>query len=215
VNIRLATWFLITAAIGGEGLAAQMAQADVYLSDRDDSGQLLCAGKAVAAEIFARSGVQLVWRSRELPNAKGAGRQEFARLAFGIRTLERAPDTLGDAVVATTRIVNFQGKEITIYADRLTRLISRRGDLAQVAAGYVLAHELAHAMQGIARHSETGILKASWSNEDYQQMVWRKLGFTPMDVELIHRGIAFQLANAQSGPADIGNAVLTMGFRWR
>jgi len=66
--------------------------------------------------------------------------------------------------------------------------------LKEVAAAYVLAHELAHAMQGVARHAESGIMKAHRSNEDYQDMFFHNLVFTTNDVELIHRGLAPQTA---------------------
>jgi hypothetical protein len=47
------------------------------------------------------------------------------------------------------------------------------------AAGYVLAHEVEHTMQGVARHSESGILKAHWSTEDFKEMTYHKLAFVP------------------------------------
>jgi hypothetical protein len=50
-------------------------------------------------------------------------------------------------------------------------------------------------MQGVPRHSESGVLKAHWSNDDYQEMIFHKLVFTNLDVDLIHRGLALQLAN--------------------
>ena len=50
-------------------------------------------------------------------------------------------------------------------------------------------HELSHAMQGEARHSESGILKAQRSRQDYANMMLRRLAFTPRDVELIHLGL--------------------------
>jgi len=55
-------------------------------------------------------------------------------------------------------------------------------------------------MQGVARHSESGILKANWSRQDFQAMVFHKLAFTPLDVELIHRGLAVQQASRRSEP---------------
>jgi hypothetical protein len=88
--------------------------------------------------------------------------------------------------------------EITVYKDRVRRFLDNHSNLAQVAAGYILAHELAHAMQGVARHSDSGILKAQWSSEDYQEMIFQKLAFASLDVELIHRGLALQLANRRS-----------------
>ena len=68
-------------------------------------------------------------------------------------------------------------------------------------AGYVLAHELAHVMQGIVRHSESGILKANWSSGDFSEMMYFRLSFTRFDVELIHQGLALQLASRRSEPA--------------
>jgi hypothetical protein len=53
-------------------------------------------------------------------------------------------------------------------------------------------------MQGVGRHSESGILKARWSNNDFEEMIFHKLVFTNFDVELIHKGLALQLANSAS-----------------
>jgi hypothetical protein len=51
--------------------------------------------------------------------------------------------------------------------------------------GNVLAHELAHALQGVARHSLEGLMKAVWSARDYAEMVSGPLAFTAEDVELL------------------------------
>jgi hypothetical protein len=49
-------------------------------------------------------------------------------------------------------------------------------------------HEISHVL-GINRHSESGVMRASWSDDEKTQMVERPLSFTPNDVELIHRGM--------------------------
>ena len=54
---------------------------------------------------------------------------------------------------------------------------------------YVLAHEIAHILQGVDRHSETGIMKASWDEGDYFDMGRGRLKFTPSDIDLIHLGL--------------------------
>ena len=59
-----------------------------------------------------------------------------------------------------------------------------------MALAYVFAHELAHAMQGVARHSETGILKARWSNDDFTAMLFHKLDFTDFDARSIREGLS-------------------------
>lgn len=52
---------------------------------------------------------------------------------------------------------------------------------------YVFVHETAHILQGINRHSDFGIRKARWGDDDYFQMRG-SLAFTPTDVNLILAG---------------------------
>ena len=63
----------------------------------------------------------------------------------------------------------------------------------QVFAGrllaHVLAHEITHALEQDGRHSSRGIMKAQWSHQDYQEMRWRPLAFTPEDARQIHDGL--------------------------
>jgi hypothetical protein len=60
--------------------------------------------------------------------------------------------------------------------------------------GHVIAHEVTHILQGVLRHSESGVMKARWSNADYQEMTWKPLRFTDEDVVLIHRGLKARVA---------------------
>jgi hypothetical protein len=50
---------------------------------------------------------------------------------------------------------------------------------------HVLVHEITHILQGVARHSETGIMKAHWTPVDYRQMLVHPLPFAPEDVQLL------------------------------
>jgi hypothetical protein len=169
----------------GQSRLAAVDAIDVYVSGRDGSSLLLGSGRPLAAAIFNRISVRLNWHTGEL---------QAGQRAFGIRTLEQAPESATCGALASARLVGSSGTEITVYKDRVQRFLDNHSNLAGVAAGYVLAHELAHAMQGVARHSESGILKAQWSNDDYQEMIFQKLAFASVDVELIHQGLAFQLA---------------------
>jgi hypothetical protein len=173
------------------GISARVA-VDVYLSDRDDFARLLGSGKLVASGIFKKIGVCLNWHTGELP----AGQSGFV-----IRTVENAPESAASVALASTELAGSSVVEITVYEDRVRRFLDAHPSLTGVATAYVLAHELAHAMQGVARHSESGILKAQWSNYDCEEMVFHTLAFTPSDVELIHRGLALQLAKRRSGQA--------------
>ena len=73
--------------------------------------------------------------------------------------------------------------------NRIERLSARYHDAPEVLLAYILAHELAHAIEGHDRHSDSGILKARWSDADWFQMLKHKLTFTDEDVDLIRQGL--------------------------
>jgi hypothetical protein len=156
------------------------ARVDVYMNRQDDSDRLLGAGRPMAVELFKNINVRLIWHKGEVPPG---------RSGLIVRTVERAPECATGEALATTRMLG-STREITVYKDRVERFLDVHRSLARVACGYVLAHELAHAIQGIAHHSQSGIMKAHWSNQDFHEMLFHKLGFAPSDVELIHRGLA-------------------------
>jgi hypothetical protein len=195
---QLTTVVLLAVLGSGSVYAAEKTRVDVYICGSDDSAQLLGAGKILASGIFEKIGVHVNWRTGELSATRGGAGNETLRKAFGIRTLEHAPESATPGALASARIVGPAGTEITVYKDRVLRFLDNHSNLAGVGAGYVLAHELAHVMQGVGRHSESGILKAQWSNDDFEEMIFHKLVFTNFDVELIHRGLALQLANSAS-----------------
>jgi len=158
---------LLPATIGTVSLyAADKTRVDVYISGRDDSPILLGPAKPMPSAIFEKIGVRLNWHDGELRPAGGAGRGAAVLLAFGIRTVEHAPESATSGALASAQILGPSGTEIIIYKDRVLRFLADHPTLSGVAAGYVLAHGLTHAMQGAGRHSESGILKARWSSGD-------------------------------------------------
>ena len=82
----------------------------------------------------------------------------------------------------------YEGVHITVFWDRVERL-SRFAPPTFVLA-HVLVHEITHILQGIDRHSESGVMKSRWTPEDYRAMASKPLPFTPLDVKLIHLGLA-------------------------
>ena len=54
---------------------------------------------------------------------------------------------------------------------------------------HVLVHEIGHILQGIDRHSGSGVMKARWSSADYHEMARLHFGFTQEDIELIRIGL--------------------------
>ena len=192
MGIKLVGLLLGAAVLPGLGRFGP-STVDVYVSGRDDSLQLLRSGRPLASEIFRKIGIHLTWHTGELP----AGQK-----AFGICTVEQAPVSAGPDALAASHLSNSAGVEITMYGDRLHLFLKAHSTPVGVAAAYVLAHELGHAMQGVARHSAIGIMKAHWSDSDFTEMVFHQLAFTPYDIELIHRGLAERVAGKSLEPDE-------------
>jgi hypothetical protein len=91
-----------------------------------------------------------------------------------------------------------EGTHAWVFYDRV--LLASPDD-AYIAAllAHVMAHEIGHVLQGIIRHSESGILKAHWSGTDCARMVSFPLMFTREDAILIHHGLEERRARLISG----------------
>jgi hypothetical protein len=79
------------------------------------------------------------------------------------------------------------GVHIRVFYDRVW---SQARSLRTQLLAHVLVHEITHVLQGIDRHSDSGVMKAVWTGEDYSQMRVEPLPFAPEDVELVHVGLA-------------------------
>ena len=109
MRFQVTTVVLLAAMGGGSLRAAEKAAIDVYMCDRDGSALLLGHGMALASAIFDRIGVRLHWRTGELPAGQNA---------FGIRTVERAPESATAGALASAHLLSAFGTEITVYGDR-------------------------------------------------------------------------------------------------
>ncbi len=62
-------------------------------------------------------------------------------------------------------------------------------NLRAIFLGHILAHEIVHVLQGVAWHSEAGVMKGQWTAEDMTLMKLGSLPFAPKDVQLIRRAL--------------------------
>jgi hypothetical protein len=81
----------------------------------------------------------------------------------------------------------FEGIHVRIFYDRVRRAAETRR--VRSLFGHVLAHEIAHMLQGSDRHSEIGVMKARWTADDYAQMDRQPLSFDKADLMLLDRGL--------------------------
>jgi hypothetical protein len=135
-------------------------------------------GLEVASGMFAEIGVRIDWRL-EAPTGGQAQREQailIRIIAAGTRNL------LG-------RARPIEGTTITVFYGSM-KWAERIRELAPIYFAHVLVHEITHNLQGLARHSETGVMKELWSLTDLHNMTWKPLPFEPEDVEWIHKGLA-------------------------
>jgi hypothetical protein len=48
-----------------------------------------------------------------------------------------------------------------------------------------MAHEIAHVLEGVSRHSADDVMKEQWDDHDRHEMTFRTLPFATIDTELI------------------------------
>ena len=158
----------------------------VYMLDGPIPCTVSFRGRAVTQKIFDRIGVKIEWRS-------GAPRREAAvegrRIIVDFST--ETPDKLRPGALGYAEV--YEGVKITVFYDRVRTLTPQT---AGVTLGHVLAHEITHLLEGVNRHSETGLMKAHWSVGDFARMAWKPLEFTPLDVQLIEDAFASRAAAA-------------------
>ena len=131
--------------------------------------------------MFAEAGVRLEWRT-----GHPSGAQPEREPAIVVSLAENTPASYQPKALAFAQV--YEGVHITVFWDRVERL-SRFAPPNFVLA-HVLVHEITHILQGIDRHSESGVMKAHWTVEDYRAMAAKPLPFTPQDVQLIELGLA-------------------------
>jgi hypothetical protein len=173
MTVAIAAW---TVPAQGRMRATPRPRLDVCLAD-DAGREVTAQAETIASVVYDRIGVDLRWHATRCP-----ADSILIKLQFSTPGSER-PGALAYALVS-------DGTHIVVFYDRV---LSRApwNDQAVVGAlyGHVLAHEICHILQGVARHSETGMMKAHWTAGDVDLMVSQQLRFTDEDVEMIHRGL--------------------------
>lgn len=130
--------------------------------------------RRVVDNIYRRIGVDIEWR---------CAHSSFER-EIDIRFVKSAAKGRSPAALAFT--APSEGRTVWILLSRLHQLPEAN---REQVIGYLMAHEMGHLLQGVARHSARGIMKASWTAHDLYLMAKETLNFEPEDIDLIHRGL--------------------------
>lgn len=163
---------MVGTSVAANGVPADGWQVMACLAPTADIRQERRA-KTVSSRIFAGIGVKIQWHNF------GACPPEGIRISFSNET----PSSLMPGALAYA--LPYEGTHIVVFYDRVRK---NPGDVS-VLLGHVIAHEVTHILQGMMRHSESGVMKAFWTVEDYQRMSREPLKFTDDDVQLIQSGL--------------------------
>jgi hypothetical protein len=158
-----------------------------------NNGQLIDSSpvaQAITTRIFAQIGVRLQWQPDRGNMAGVVAACDQRSLALHLDYVAGVSDYVRPDVFARTLLSSQDAPSIVIFADKLKVVSQVRPRLQTKLLAHVLAHEITHALQGIGRHSATGLMQARWTESDYQQMMVEALPFEPIDVDLIYQGVA-------------------------
>jgi hypothetical protein len=139
----------------------------------------LSRASSLVSGMYAAIGVDIDWRwPRNCPTG-------------AIRVTMQMSTPIGQSPGAMAYAAPYEGTRIVIFYDRVEKKQAR--PVPELLA-HVLAHEIGHILEGISRHSASGVMKAQWDEDDFSQMAWKPLPFTPEDVILIHQGLRSRAA---------------------
>jgi hypothetical protein len=185
--MRISTLIALAMVVGMNTQAARAERTTkqnvtVYLvNDASIPSPVLWRARTLAAEMFAGVGVRIDWRA-----GQRAESQLVREGAIAVRLTLDTPEEFKPSVGAFA--TPSEGVHITVLYEHLAWSLAKPG-LAPALLAHVLVHEITHILEGVARHSATGIMKANWTSGDYYDMQTKTLAFASEDIELIHRGL--------------------------
>jgi hypothetical protein len=167
----------LVAAFGASLLAGEPGsrmQGNVAVCIEGRNPLVMGPARNLVSKIFGGIDVKIDWRWRNCP-------ADAIQITLQMVTSpRRQPGVLAYAMP-------YEGTHIVIFYDRVQKEVEP-GRVPTLMA-HVIAHEIAHILEGTSRHSNTGLMKTHWSDEDYMDMAWKPLLFAPEDVILIHSGL--------------------------
>jgi len=175
MKITILTVAALMLAAGAQGKQESGRQVTVYLRDNATvPDPVKVQAEGLASSMFADIGVTLHWRLGNAPLSEPG--------AIAIELLTNTPDMLLPGALAYA--LPYEGVHIRIFWDRIGSDRTRTALLA-----HVMVHEITHILQGVARHSDEGVMKARWTAEDRANLACKPLRFTPLDIDMIHKGM--------------------------
>ena len=200
MKIAVMLAFAVTAGVSAKPRQSEESprlKVRVFVDNNAVQPSVLHLAEGIADVMFATAGVRIEWRghSPEGGPPRGGG------LAIGLAS--NTPEHLLPGALGFARV--YEGVHIDVFCDRLDRL-APGSKMAVPLLAHVLVHEITHMIQGIDRHSDSGVMKSCWTASDYAEMMSTPLPFTPQDIRLIRLGLATRARGESLVAADSTSA---------
>jgi hypothetical protein len=183
--------FLTAAAAGAGGAERDVA---VILHAGNESPAVIGLATGQATRMLAAAGVTVAWRTGAWHSGAPQDR-ESAEAIDAVLTSGRATSFKPGALAYAT-IAPQSAARIEVFYDRVRGNV--RGLAVAPVLAHVLVHEITHILEGVERHSESGVMKAHWDARDFIRMSRTALPFADEDLRLIH---AWTARNSSDPPA--------------
>ena len=165
---------LLLAALATHAAAVPLCLSKLTMTENS----VILRAEAIVTKLFVDAGVRVEWLSDKHCKDMPVG-------ALYLMLEGPGPPHFNPATLGYAQPYNY-GTAVHIFYGRIQEDHPR--DFA-VVLGHVMAHEIAHVLQGVARHSQSGIMKPVWTHRDYGDMQLGQMRFDGEDVQLLHIGL--------------------------
>jgi hypothetical protein len=189
ISARLVSRIVMGLVMAGTCIRAGATEPKIAIClDKGINPAVVSQAQAIAGRMFSRIDVGIRWYGYH-----GSCPVRDDKPLMVQMSSQTAENTLPGALA---RALPFEGIHILIFYDRVRATVD--AGMVPLLLAHVLVHEIAHAIEGTDQHSDSGIMKARWDAEDYQQMRHSSLSFTKEDLQLIRAGMAGRIAAGQN-----------------
>ena len=148
----------------------------------------LAPAEALASKMLAASDVRVRWSFGSAARPRNQAQCTADRLTIKIMFAQSQRAGLSRNHLAYTYPYDLAAPRVIVNYENIPRNARESEAMSSVVLAHIMVHEVAHVLQRISRHSDTGLMKANWSLADYAAMQTHPLPFAPEDIILIHLG---------------------------
>lgn len=178
---------MVAGAVEGKlRTAIPAVRVDVWVTLGPDvaiDGATLTAAQTRATQLLNDADVLLQWHYGKTPESEVG--PQVIRLQFVKQPPKELLEEISPNALAAAKPYD-KGHTIRVFQDRLTGYVWGFAEHTKpLVIGHVLAHEIVHVLEGVARHSISGLMAANWGWREVRAITGPGLKMAEEDRRLI------------------------------